>query len=123
MAGVEIVGWCDIRRSPFPTYAHRGAVGMGVVSEYRGRGIGFRLLSASLEDAFSRGSERVELDVRVDNVRAIALYEKIGFEREGAIRDAFLVDGEYCDALAMAMIRRRLPDKQYGDAVWNVRIE
>jgi RimJ/RimL family protein N-acetyltransferase len=112
LAGVEIVGRCDIRRSPFATYAHRGSVGMGVVAEHRGRGIGFRLLSAALEDAFRRGLERVELDVRVDNVRAIALYEKIGFTREGLIRDAFLVDGEYCDALSMAMIRRRLADNR-----------
>jgi RimJ/RimL family protein N-acetyltransferase len=107
LAGVEVVGWCDIRRSSYPTYAHRGTVGMGVVAERRGRGIGFRLLGAALEDAFRRGLERVELDVRVDNVRAIALYEKIGFRREGVTRDAFLVDGEYCDALSMAIIRRR----------------
>ena len=106
LAGVEIVGWCDIRRSPFPTYAHRGAVGMGVVSEHRGRGIGFRLLGAALEEAFRRGLGRIELDVRVDNLRAIALYEKVGFKREGVIRDAFFVDGEYCDAITMAVIRR-----------------
>jgi RimJ/RimL family protein N-acetyltransferase len=106
LAGVEVVGWCDIRRSPFAAYAHRGAVGMGVVSEHRGRGIGFRLLGAALEEAFRRGLGRIELDVRVDNVRAIALYEKVGFKREGVIRDAFFVDGKYCDAITMAVIRR-----------------
>jgi RimJ/RimL family protein N-acetyltransferase len=106
LAGAEIVGWCDIRRFPFEACAHRGTVGMGVISEHRGRGIGSRLLSAALEEAFRQGLGRVELDVRVDNGRAIALYEKIGFQREGVIRDAFFLDGEYCDALSMAIIRR-----------------
>ena len=49
---------------------------------------------------------RVELEVRTDNARAIALYDKIGFVREGLFRDSFFIDGEYFDAIAMAIIRR-----------------
>jgi RimJ/RimL family protein N-acetyltransferase len=101
----EVIGWCDIRRQAFPAFAHRGSVGMGVVAEWRGRGIGLRLLDAAIKDAFRRGLVRVELEVRADNARAIALYEKIGFAREGIMRDAVLIDGQYFDAIAMAMIR------------------
>jgi GNAT superfamily N-acetyltransferase len=60
----------------------------------------------SAELAFDRGFARVELDVRSDNGRAIALYEKLGFVREGIVRDTMLVDGQYYDAVAMAVIRR-----------------
>ncbi len=105
----EVIGWCDIQRMTLPTFTHRGTVGMGVVAERRGRGVGFRLLEAAVNDAFRRGLIRVELQVRTDNAPAIALYEKIGFGHEGVARDAVLVDlvdGEYCDALVMAIVRR-----------------
>ena len=102
----EVNGWCDIRRHALPAFAHRGSVGMGVVAEWRRRGIGFRLLDAALDAAFRQGFARVELEVRTDNARAIALYDKIGFVREGILRDSFFIDGEYFDAIAMAIIRK-----------------
>jgi RimJ/RimL family protein N-acetyltransferase len=101
----EVIGWCDIRRHALPAFAHRGSVGMGVVAEWRGRGIGFRLLDAALDAAFRQGFARVELEARTDNTRAIALYDKIGFVREGLLRDSFFVDGKYFDAIAMAIVR------------------
>ena len=42
--------------------------------------------------------------MRVDNLPAVRLYEKLGFAREGIVRDAVFVDGEYHDALAMAIV-------------------
>jgi RimJ/RimL family protein N-acetyltransferase len=106
MAGDAVVGWCDIRRHVFPSQAHRGTLGMGVVPAYRGRGIGFRLINAALGQAHESGFLRVEFSVYADNARAIALYEKIGFVREGVLRDAILVDGKYRDAIAMAIVHR-----------------
>ena len=106
LANGEVAGWCDIQRHPFPAHAHRGTLGMGVVPEYRGRGIGKRLLHQTLKQAFANGFIRVELNVRADNLRAIRLYEKLGFVREGLLRDAVFVDGEFHDAIAMALIDR-----------------
>lgn len=40
----EVVGWCDIQRHGFPSRAHRGTLGMGIVPAYRGRGLGLRLI-------------------------------------------------------------------------------
>jgi RimJ/RimL family protein N-acetyltransferase len=102
----EVIGWCDVQRMILRAFAHRGTVNMGVVAAHRGRGVGFRLLDAAVSEAFRRGLIRVELQVRTDNAPAIALYEKIGFANEAVARDAFLVDGEYCDALTMAIVRR-----------------
>ena len=79
---------------------------MGIVRAYRGRGLGIRLINATLEAAFGAGFVRVELDVHADNARAISLYERVGFAREGIVRDAVYVDGEYRDAITMALIRR-----------------
>jgi ribosomal protein S18 acetylase RimI-like enzyme len=106
VADGEVVGWCDIRRLPFPSQAHRGILGVGVVPAYRGRGLGRRLLAETLAQAARAGFVRIELDVRADNGRAIALYEEAGFVTEGVIRDAVCVDGAYCDAILMAIVNR-----------------
>jgi ribosomal protein S18 acetylase RimI-like enzyme len=106
LANGEVVGWCDIRRHLFPAHLHRGTLDMGVVPDYRGRGIGARLMDQALKQAFATGFVRVELSVRADNTRAIRLYEKVGFVREGVLRDAVFVDGEFHDAIAMALIDR-----------------
>jgi RimJ/RimL family protein N-acetyltransferase len=102
----EVVGWCDIQRHPFPAHSHRGTLGMGVIPEYRGRGIGARLIDQTLKQAFATGFVRIELSVRADNLRAVRLYEKVGFVGEGVLRDAVFVDGEFHDAIAMALFDR-----------------
>jgi RimJ/RimL family protein N-acetyltransferase len=102
----EVVGWCDLRRHLFPAHAHRGTLGMGIIPAYRGRGLGLRLLTATLENAFAVGFVRIELHVHADNPRAVALYTKAGFVTEGVVRDAALIDGEYRDAISMALVRR-----------------
>jgi RimJ/RimL family protein N-acetyltransferase len=106
LAGGKVVGWCDIRREAFPSRAHRGTLGMGLLPEWRGRGVGRRLLDATLAQARRSGFKRIELDVHADNPRAIALYEKAGFVREGTIRDASLIDGVFRDAILMAIVER-----------------
>ena len=98
----KVVGWCDISRHGFPSHAHAGKLGMGIVSAYRGRGLGRRLLEATLRAARDAGIERVELSVHADNSRAIALYEKVGFVREGLARNSVRIDGRYKDAIHMA---------------------
>ena len=102
----EVVGWCDIQRHGFPSGAHRGTLGMGIIPAWRGRGLGSRLIQAALAQAWAACFVRVELDVHADNARAIALYEKVGFVREGVARDAVFIDGEYRDAINMAVVDR-----------------
>ena len=50
------------------------------------------------------GLVRIELEVFVDNARAIALYEKRGFRYEGRLRKARLIDGDYRDVFHMALL-------------------
>ncbi len=100
----KVVGWCDIRRNARETHAHCGALGMGIIPGYRDKGLGRRLITAALDLARGSGLHRVELHVHADNPRAIALYEKVGFVREGVARDAVKIDGRFIDAIQMAMI-------------------
>ena len=102
----EVVGWCDITRHDRPIHAHRGALGMGIVPSYRGRGLGLKLINATVAQARKDGFVRIELFVHADNARAITLYDKVGFVREGVQRDAVYIDGEYRDAIMMAIVER-----------------
>jgi RimJ/RimL family protein N-acetyltransferase len=44
--------------------------------------------------------------VRADNLRAISLYQRAGFETEGVLHDAARVDGKYYDLFLMSLIDR-----------------
>jgi RimJ/RimL family protein N-acetyltransferase len=100
--GAEVVGWCDVFPHENPRHAHRGSLGMGCLPAYRGRGIGARLLEATLAHAGRFGLEKVELHVYTSNTAALRLYEKFGFEREGLLRSYRKLDGVTFDCLVMA---------------------
>jgi RimJ/RimL family protein N-acetyltransferase len=100
----RIVGWCDIRRETIPVYAHAGHLGMGLLPEYRGRGIGERLIRAALDAARDAAFERIELSVYARNVRAEALYRKVGFALEGTRTRGKKLDGDYDDVHMMGLL-------------------
>lgn len=99
-----VVGWCDIARmAKRAVFAHRGTLGIGILADYRGQGLGHALMTRALAAAREGGLLRVELQVRADNARAIALYRRLGFRREGILRDAHFVDGAFHDLWLMAL--------------------
>ena len=101
----EVVGWVDI----FPSWAHAvshcGSLGMGVHPNYRGQGLGGRLLEKCIQKAWTKGLTRIELEARADNEAAIALYEKFGFKHEALKARAMRFNGEYYDAVQMRLLR------------------
>ncbi len=85
---------------------HVGKLGIAVDEEFQGRGIGRQLMQSLLDLADNfLGLIRVELEVHVDNARAIALYESLGFEQDGQRRKAVLRHGQYQDLLLMGRVR------------------
>ena len=81
-----------------PRVRHRGELGMSVQKKYWGTGIG-RLMLDTLID-WARDThivKKINLRVRTDNQRAIKLYERKGFLREGTIRREILLDRKYYD--------------------------
>ena len=57
---------------------------IGILPQYRGKGIGARLLKAMRDEAFLNGHQRVGLIVDESNPKAEKLYLSIGFHRLGA---------------------------------------
>jgi diamine N-acetyltransferase len=77
-----------------------------VVSE-PGRGVGAWMLHAILAMAFGElQAHRVWLDVFETNTRAQQIYEKLGFRRDGLLREAAVVDGKYHSLILMSLLDR-----------------
>jgi putative acetyltransferase len=80
---------------------------MAVRDDWRGRGVGTKLMEAALDLADNwLGLTRLDLRVFVANDAAIALYRKFGFEMEGTHERFALRAGEYADAHVMARLKR-----------------
>lgn len=66
--------------------------------EFLGKGIASQASKILLEDAFMRrGLNRIYLYTETDNASAIRLYERVGFKREGIIKNDLFSKGRYVD--------------------------
>ena len=75
-------------------------ISFAVKREFRGKGIGSKLLSHAIRRCIEKGKERVLLEVRVSNTVAQRLYKKNGFRIIDVIPN-YYNDGE--DAYLMAL--------------------
>lgn len=71
---------------------------LGVSAPFRGQNISKKLLNTALTELHTLGFKKVNLEVRSDNLNAIALYEKSGFTVVKRVAN-FYRDG--CDAYKM----------------------
>lgn len=90
----RIVGTAALSRLP-RRMAHRGDFCISVAKECWSKGIGSQLLEEILDFAKANSFEVLDLQVRSDNVRAIHLYEKYGFEKIGEHPAFFKMNENY----------------------------
>lgn len=76
-------------------------VNFGVLPQFQGMGIGRDLLTYVLYDLFERGARVATLEVRANNLVAIALYHSLGFQEAG-IRERYYSDNAE-DALLLKL--------------------
>ncbi|HLF99443.1 MAG TPA: GNAT family N-acetyltransferase [Acidimicrobiia bacterium] len=96
-----VVGHLGLHPTPYGTLE----LGMTIVDGHRERGMGTALMEAGLEWARTTDAHKIELQVWPDNARAIALYEKFGFQREGYLTHHYRRrDGSLRDAIIMGLL-------------------
>jgi L-phenylalanine/L-methionine N-acetyltransferase len=84
---------------------HVAAFGMGVKASARRTGVGSALVSAAIDTCEKwMNVSRVELEVYIDNLAAIALYKKHGFVIEGTCKQYAFRNGQYVDTHLMARV-------------------
>jgi ribosomal-protein-alanine acetyltransferase len=65
---------------------------LAVTEAARGLGVGRKLMARAEREARKRGCSKIHLEVRADNVPAMRLYEKLGFEKT-AVLPGYYEDG------------------------------
>ena len=99
----RIVGFSRCEGSNLKRLAHRVEFGVCVLQEFWGYGIGKQLLQESIAWADSNGIKKITLQVLETNEKAIRLYESLGFETEGVLKqDKLLSDGKYYNTVLMS---------------------
>ncbi|MDZ7701630.1 MAG: ribosomal protein S18-alanine N-acetyltransferase [Halobacteriales archaeon] len=81
---------------------------IAVHPEWRGQGLGTRLLDRALGVLERRGVSRVKLEVRRTNERAISLYRRFGFEPHH-LMSSYYADGEAAAVLVVDLAERWRP--------------
>ncbi len=97
------IGNCSLMSvGGFRRYRHRCEIAIALYQEYCGLGIGKAMLEMLLDIAKQVGYEQAELEVIANNKSAIALYEKLGFQKYGTFPNNMkYADGSYADAYWM----------------------
>ena len=102
----RIIGMTGLQRIDFKDSNAELVIGE---AEEWGRGLGTEATRLLVGHAFgTMNLHRIWLHVFEDNARAIGTYEKVGFRREGVLRQALFREGRYWDVHVMGILRDEL---------------
>lgn len=80
--------------------------GVAMHPDYAGKGYGFLMMLAIIDYGKALGLKRIELSTAVSNEKAMHLYEKVGFQKEGIMQNYTYLKSEnrYLDEMLMAYL-------------------
>jgi RimJ/RimL family protein N-acetyltransferase len=100
----RIIGVLTFSAGGRPRVQHVGEFGISVLKEYWSTGVGTALISQLLKWAQQGGVvKKINLKVQTENARAIELYQKMGFEIEGTVKNDIRIGGRYLDNHVMGI--------------------
>jgi RimJ/RimL family protein N-acetyltransferase len=106
--GGELVGTCCLAR--LDRANRRAELGYALGRAYWGRGYMSDALLAVIDFAFGTlRLQRVYADTDPRNARSIRSLQRLGFQREGCLREHYLVQGEPQDAVVYGLLRSEWP--------------
>lgn len=101
----RVIADASLEFSKLESRRHRVELGITVHDDYQGRGLGTEIMGHLIEIARSKGIKKLELLVVAQNERAIHLYERMGFIKEGHLRmnHYSYITEDYGDDISMAL--------------------
>lgn len=104
--GMEsIIGSCSLRDIHQQYMSASLQIRIGE-KKFRGIGIGEIALNQLLKYGFFKlNLNRIELEVFDDNIRALNLYNRLGFTKEGLKREAAKINNKYKDLIIMSLLK------------------
>jgi [ribosomal protein S5]-alanine N-acetyltransferase len=102
--GQDLIGTCTLFH--LDLVHRRGEIGYALARRFWGKGLARDAVTAVIDFAFARlDLHRIEADVDPRNARSLALLERLGFRREGCLRERYQVNGEVQDAVLLGLLR------------------
>ncbi len=101
----KLIGYISAQKGRLKRIAHSAYIVVGILKDYRGKGIGTEFFKRLNIWAEENKIERLELTVICENEVAKHLYTNSGFEIEGIKRKSVCIDGKYLDEYYMAKVR------------------
>jgi ribosomal-protein-alanine N-acetyltransferase len=100
----KVIGKCILFQ--FSQQNGRAEIGYMLNREFWRQGFMFEALTAVINFAFTRLElHRIEADVDPDNTGSLAILEKLGFKREGVLRDRWYVNEIWHDSILLGLIK------------------
>ena len=85
----------------------RAEIGYSLHPDWQGHGLASEALQLVLGYAFNNlGLRRIEADIDPRNLPSCRLVERLGFVREGLLRERWHVNGELCDSAIYGLLRQ-----------------
>jgi ribosomal-protein-alanine N-acetyltransferase len=101
----RVVGTCTLLN--VSTAHQRAEIGFALGRRHWGQGLATEVVHALLSFAFETLTlHRLEADVDPRNERSLRLLERLGFQREGYLRERYFVGGERQDTVLLGLLRR-----------------
>jgi len=95
------ITFTDIKRG----FQHQCALGYGLSGEHEGRGLMTEAASRAIELVFDELKlHRIEASYHESNLRSARVLERLGFQREGVLRDAMWIDGAWQSQILTARL-------------------
>lgn len=102
--GNRLVGYLLVIGGSARRNRHSCYIVIGILKEYRGKGVGSQLFDELERWASKHKLRRIELTVVTRNKAGLSLYKKMGFEIEGTKRNSLFIDGQYLDEYYMSKL-------------------
>jgi RimJ/RimL family protein N-acetyltransferase len=101
----QVIGTCTL--SSVDPKNLRAELGYALGSAHWGQGIMAEALGVLLDFAFGElGLRRLEADVDPENAASIRALERLGFQREGYMRERWFIAGNVLDSLYFGLLKR-----------------
>jgi len=105
-AGDHAAGFVSFHAASYGGMAKHWVIGIALLPEHRGRGIGWRAQAALCDYLFAHSPfQRIEAGTHPENIAEQKALEKAGFHHEGVVRAAEFRAGQWRDGYLYSRLR------------------